>query len=123
MRERDFFLPPEAKADTVRRFVDSLDDGERESADELASELLLDGPLASCVVIIPVAAHQESQHIHHTVSEYARQDTSEPFTVIMFMNTSEGPNDAGVQATEAEFQRAKADFPNLDLCAGSTQPA
>ena len=103
------------KIGTIQEFIDSLPDHELEFAQEIAETLLDDGPLSPCVVIIPVAAHQEAHNVYHAVSEYARQDTTEPFSVVLFMNSTEEQDDPGVQKTLSEFNRAKNDFPALDV--------
>jgi hypothetical protein len=101
--------------DVSQAYLERLSDSEREAADYFSRRLTDAGPLASTVVIIPVAAQQESANIYHALSQYARQETDRSFTVVLGMNSPENLTSPAVQSSYSELNRARADFPNLDV--------
>jgi hypothetical protein len=72
--------------------------------------------LANTVVIIPVAAGQDADLIAHTVSEYSRQDSPDPFTLILGLNAPTSDKDSlQVQKTKNEAEQAKKSYPSVDI--------
>lgn len=80
-----------------------------------AEKLVEKTPLARYAVLIPVAAHQESPVIYHALGEYARQQAAEDFTVVLNMNWPVDADEEAVKRCYAELDRARQDFPHLDL--------
>lgn len=80
-----------------------------------AQHLLKDGPLPDTLVMIPVAAHQESNQIYGTLAQYANQRTKRPFSVVLNMNHPTGANMDDVNSSLSELNRARKDFPHLDI--------
>lgn len=73
-------------------------------------------PLARHLVMIPVAAHQESAQIKPAIAQYAKQLTEQPFTLILGLNSplTEAENPA-IDSTMAEVEAARNAYPNLDI--------
>lgn len=123
--EYDIFTPfidissTPTRLERAKVFIgDHLSANDLESADNFASELYRpDRPLSSTVVIIPVAAHQDAQLISHTMGEYAKQKTEEPFSVVLSLNAPWGES---LEEAEAEVERSKKQYPELDLRSTST---
>lgn len=85
----------------------------REDAETILAQ---GGPLAPTVVLIPVAAHQEAANIHRALSQYARQETTQPFSIVLNMNApSEDFDKASYEATLQEIERSKRAYPHLDV--------
>ena len=101
----------------VTAYLERLPGEELENATAMASELIEQGgPLAKTVVIVPVAAHQESAWIKPALSQYARQRTDTPFTVVLGLNCPAAEaDDTAVQQCIAATDQAKADHPELDV--------
>lgn len=73
------------------------------------------GALHEYTVLIPVAAHQESSVIYHTLQQLALQQTEIPFSVILNMNQPYESDEEAVSQTHKELARAKQDFQHLDI--------
>ncbi|USN96872.1 MAG: hypothetical protein H6797_01595 [Candidatus Nomurabacteria bacterium] len=93
----------------------------QENISYLASEFKReDTPLAPTCVLIPVAAHQESERIVPTMAEYAKQETDDPFSVVLYLNAPTTASYAEIRKAELAVARAKREFPHLDLRASKT---
>lgn len=97
------------------KYLRSLPEHEAQTTEQYADQLLSDGPLAPCTVIIPVAAKQEAHNILRSMSCYARQDTQEPFTVVLGLNADVPATDESVRPTLDAVEAAKTLYPELDL--------
>lgn len=73
------------------------------------------GPLAPHTVIIPVAAHQEAHTIYPAMAQYAKQVTDQPFSVVAYLNAPSTADERPIAASYDAFERARRDFPHLDL--------
>lgn len=73
-------------------------------------------PLARYLVMIPVAAHQESAQIKPAIAQYAKQMTDQPFTLILGLNSplTEAGNPA-IDKTMVEVGIAQNTYPDLDI--------
>jgi hypothetical protein len=120
----DLNIPPYDKNESFKRrrqiiyeYLNELDESEREIANGIADDLLEnDKPLANTVVIIPVAAQQEAAQIPKALESYAKQDTNEPFTVVLGLNHPLGRlQDPGINETEIAIDNARSEHPNLDV--------
>lgn len=75
-----------------------------------------DTPLAQTLVLIPVAAHQEASQIKNSLRLYANQQTSEPFTVILSLNSpTREANNPAIGETLAALRASQAEHPELDV--------
>jgi len=88
---------------------------EMNSLDAQSDEILREGPLANYAVLIPVAAHQEASSIYKTLGLYSKQQTREPFSVVLNMNYPFASDPLPIGESFAELARAKKDFPQLDV--------
>lgn len=66
-------------------------------------------------VLIPVAAHQDAAKIVPAMSEYARQDDADPFTIFMLLNYPADESFDKVGDAIIEVETAKRQFPQLDI--------
>jgi hypothetical protein len=80
------------------------------------------GTDSRAIVVMPVGAAQESENIYKALSLYAQQDeeAQRSTTVLMNVNWIEGAMDdplkrANIEKTFSEIERAKADFPSLNI--------
>ena len=105
------------RQERAARYCEELSLHDAQSAREICDELTRGGQaLANTVVVIPVAAGQEADLIAHTVSEYARQKSSGPFTLVLGLNSPSGEAESSlVIKTRSEVELAKRTFPKLDL--------
>lgn len=100
----------------VGNYLNRLGAFEQESANMTAAELRdSDKPLASTTVLIPVAAHQEAHNIENAVNQYANQQTSKPFSVLLYPNAPMDSDQDAVGATMDEMEKAKKAHPELDI--------
>lgn len=105
--------PPGRKARIESYLWDKADELCVDSAESLHNP---DKPLPNYGVLIPVAAHQESGRVYHSLSEYAKQEGADDFTVCLLFNYPADLEDSPqVEATMREFFRAQADFSQLDI--------
>ena len=75
-----------------------------------------DRPMASTAVLIPVAAAQESGRIGHSLAEYGKQTTDEPFTVFLLLNCPTDQMDSKpVADTYQQIANFKRLYPHLDV--------
>lgn len=89
---------------------------EREIANQHAADFHFeDRPLASTVVLIPIAAHQEAPNIANAALQYANQETDQPFSVLLYPNAPFGTSPSATDATLEEIELAKKAHPGLDL--------
>lgn len=106
-------------AEIISNYLDRLAPEEHVVAANLAAEFLqTDKPLANTIVLIPVAAHQEASNVYPALSQYARQQTDQPFSVLLHPNFPKNADMAAVEATQAQIAAAQADFPALDIRTG-----
>lgn len=101
----------------VADYLASLDERDLHHAEQIAQSIEKPGmPLASTLVLIPVAAHQEAGNIERSLRLYAEQTTGQPFSVILSLNgpASEASN-PGVAATLEAVARAQQHYPHLDV--------
>lgn len=98
----------------IEQYAAKIDD---ESSIHYDAEKLLEqgGSLAPYCVLIPVAAHQEPHMVYAALEQYARQTTTEPFSVVLSLNYPAGVDSRLVSETVKEVERAKLDFPHLDV--------
>lgn len=111
----DFYAPTRSEA--IHGYVERFDARDAASAQHIADEIIdQNQPLAKHLVLIPVAAHQESTQIEPALAQYANQITKQPFTVILGLNspTTEADN-PHILATSAAIDRAKKQHPDLDV--------
>jgi hypothetical protein len=117
----DFQVDPEER---IRVYVgDSMTEEDRLNAVHVAKSFKdTMRPMASTAVLIPVAAHQDSDLLFHTLGQYANQRGHGPFTMFLLLNA---PADiASVESTdlaEAEVDRAIAAYPELDVRSATIQ--
>jgi len=69
------------------------------------------------MINIPVAAAYEKGNIYKTLSLYAKQDSESlaKTQIVLSLNWKEGVDMDDVDATRAEVERARADFPQLNI--------
>jgi hypothetical protein len=100
----------------VADFLSKLSPEESTDAQRVAEEIASQSPLASTVVVIPVAAHQEAPQIANTLHQYARQRPYSPFSVVLGLNApAEKVNTPETQATVDEIEKARALHTHLDV--------
>ena len=88
---------------------------EQIGASDTAEQFQSDTPLGDVVALIPVAAHQEAPNVYRSLAQYARQDSLESFSVALLLNAPENADETQIAATIDEIERAKSDFPKLDV--------
>jgi hypothetical protein len=125
MMNRMEFEPSDAFADFdesdsekpfVVEYISEWSAEELAIADTIASQITEHKPLPPTVVIIPVAAHAESNNIVPALDQYAKQTTSNPFAVHLHMNWPQAyANSELVGQSFDEVARAKELFPYLDI--------
>ena len=102
---------------------DDMNGRDRQEAIDIASAFIDDEkPVAKTAVLIPVAAHQDSEYILPTLAAYAAQRGAEPFTVFLYLNAplvSSG-SDAVADAEQA-VDTSRELFPHLDVRSGATR--
>lgn len=106
------------RADVISSYIRTLPEKEFAHASENANLLYAQGGyLESLTAIIPVAAHQESpETIMHTISEFARQKNSGPFTIILGINHPSSQDDNPLIAQNLSvIDDAQTLFPDLDI--------
>ncbi len=74
-----------------------------------------DRPLEASVVLIPVAAAQDSALIYPALEQYAQSEKCLPFTIALNLNQPADVERDWIHAAQAEVDRAKEDFPLLDI--------
>ena len=69
------------------------------------------------MINIPVAAAYEKDNIYKTLALYAKQDSESlaKTQIVLSLNWKEGVDMADVEATRAEVERARTDFPQLNI--------
>jgi hypothetical protein len=72
-------------------------------------------PLPSTVVLIPVAAHTESELILPAMQQYSLQNNCAPFAVCLLLNHPKGASGAEVEKSVAAVEGAKRNFPSMDI--------
>lgn len=106
----------------VDNYLSKLGGMERENASTLAAEFQhKDKPLANTVVLIPIAAHQEAHNIQNAIAQYANQQTSQPFSILLYLNAPHDADRQSIDATLIELEKAKKDHTNLDLRVSSPE--
>jgi hypothetical protein len=110
------FKVEETRQEIVHNFLDNLGDLDKAYANDIASQIASDRPLAETVVIIPVAAHQEAAQIPTAIAQYARQLPVKPFSVVLGLNCADGYSDSSATAaTRQAVQDAQNRYPDLDI--------
>lgn len=106
-----------SRLEHTRDFLAQLPPDEQRTAQRIAHELQqTGGPLKDTVVIIPVAAHQESKQIAAALSQYAQQQSDRPFSVVLGLNSPEQQADSPeVTDSLAAVQQAQIDNPQLTI--------
>ncbi len=96
---------------------DGMNASDRDMAIAMATSFIdPNKPVAKTAVLIPVAAHQDSDVIIPTLGEYARQKTDSPFTVFLHLNAPFDSTDyKKVEAAEENVAKARELFPELDV--------
>jgi hypothetical protein len=73
-------------------------------------------PLANHLVIVPIAAHQEQRQVAPALAQYARQQTDQPFSVILGLNSpTHEIGNPGIDDTLEQIEHAKRQFPAVDI--------
>jgi hypothetical protein len=74
-------------------------------------------PETSIIVTMPVAAAHEMDNIYNTLQLYATQDkpSLDKTVILLNLNWADDANPQAVERTLAEVERAKIDFPNLQI--------
>ena len=116
-------VPPnryEAVQDYLRSV--SADERDRTMAEVIRPQIALPArPLARHVVCIPVAAHQESQWIAPALEQYAQQQDSEPFSVVLGLNSpTYQQGNVAIGETLRQVAMAKQRYPHLDVRSAMT---
>ncbi len=99
---------------------DGMTEQDREAAEQIARIFYRpDKPIESTVVLIPVAANQDADHVFPAMREYARQRNCDPFTVCLLFNypldnETDGASE-NVEKSTREIARAIDAFPHLDI--------
>lgn len=107
-----------SRQERVRAFLgDEVTAAEMEQAASIARDFSdTDTLMASTAVLIPVAAHQEAARILPAMSQYARQDTREPFTIFMLLNSPEDEAESpAVSESVRQVDIARRLYPELDI--------
>jgi len=109
----------DAKDQIINGYLDTLQAPEYEIASSIAEQITLVGkPLATTVVLAPVAAAAEAPVVAHALHEYAKQRTRRPFSVVLGFNIDDShssPDDPAVVACLRNASLAQAQHPNLDV--------
>ena len=75
------------------------------------------------VVCVPVAGHQEFENIYKTIESFSRQDIeNKKFEILLLVNVPEKLKEEKkkeIEATLSEIERAKKDFPGLQVMGAS----
>ncbi|MDB5186913.1 MAG: hypothetical protein JWM07_385 [Candidatus Saccharibacteria bacterium] len=101
----------------IDRYVASFDERDSHQA-QIIAESIADPhrPLARYQVLIPVAAHQEAAQIPLALEQYANQQTDQPFTVILGLNSPVSEcNNPHIDLTVTAINEARQRYPHLDL--------
>lgn len=92
---------------------DKVDEVSVESAKTLHNP---DRPLPEYGVLIPIAAHQESARVYHSMREYAKQEGASDFAICLHINyPADQADNPQVEATVEAVKQAQTDFPQLDI--------
>lgn len=108
------------REERMRVFVgDSMTESDRETAQIVATDFEdTTKHMEKTAVLIPVAAHQDADHIVHTMGEYAKQRHCDPFTIFLYLNapltTYAKDKNKTWNALEAVSQ-ARSLYPHLDI--------
>lgn len=119
----EFGLVPDAMFDdmqlsrkhNVENYLSRLTMNERDIVNMFAANMQPDKPLAPVSAIIPIAAHQEASNIIPALSQYAKQQTEEPFSIVLYPNMPDDGDLGKALKTIDEIEEAKAMFPHLDI--------
>lgn len=106
--------------------------GEIDTYIDSSTELRDLSPNTKAIVTIPVAASSEQENIYKTLTSYANQDELlDSTTILLHVNwfdrpkhgskTSQAEHEANIQKTFAEIERAKQDYPQLNVAIMQTQ--
>ena len=109
-------IPSHSLEQTRQAIVETyLNQHQSPIARELADDFQKETPIADTVVAIPVAAHQDSELIHHAVEQYAKQTDNHPFTVCLLLNAPETAQPDSWDIAASRARRAATHYPHLDL--------
>lgn len=72
-------------------------------------------PLAPMVSLIPVAAHQESQRIMPAMAEFAKQQSDNPLSILLYLNVPGNAEHQDFTSTMNAIALAKKTYPELDI--------
>lgn len=102
---------------TIDTYIDGFDTRDMAHARFIADSVQSNEQrLASSLVLIPVAAHQEAPQIAQTLEQYAMQETDQPFSVVLGLNSPSSEQDnPAIDATFAAIDNAKQCHPDLDV--------
>ena len=103
---------PQSVHDIVTSYTDNIGEPPQQLAGEILSQ---GGPLANYAVLIPVAAHQEADSIYPALEQYNRQVTTQPFSVVLYMNHPVTVDQNAISASYQQLHQAVNDFPDLDI--------
>jgi hypothetical protein len=114
-RTVDFSTP--TRREIVHAYVERFDVRDTSQAGRIADDIeMATKPLAEHLVLIPVAAHQEALQIMPALEQYAQQETKQPFSVILGLNSPTDEVDSpAIGATLEQVERAKQQFPHVDI--------
>ena len=101
----------------VADYLASFDERDLRCAEQIARAIEKPAtPLASTLVLIPVAAHQESGNIERSLRLYAEQATEQPFSVILSLNApANEQNNPHITASIEAVAHAQCHYPQLDV--------
>lgn len=112
-----YHFPQTSNKQNIEYFLaNKLNQSQREQATEIALDFYdPQHTLQSTVAFIPVAAHQESANIIPAISQYAKQQNNNPFSVLLLLNSPTSIDNAKVKDSLNACQEAKILYPNLDI--------
>ena len=115
--ERYVDIQPTPNEVVIGYIANNMSVNERERAVDNASKLFNPAKkIAATVALIPVAAHQEADRIVPAMTEYAKQVTSKPFSVVLFLNNPlEMDNSPEIKKTLDACHEVKKIYPELDF--------
>ena len=105
------------RAEALARYLENFSARDDVRAQHIMKSIMSPAqPLARHLVMIPVAAHQESAQIAPAITQYAKQTSDQPFTVVLGLNSPVAErNNPAITATMSEIESARSMYPHLDI--------
>ncbi|HET8884101.1 MAG TPA: hypothetical protein VFM68_01375 [Candidatus Saccharimonadales bacterium] len=115
--EAESLWRPPTRRQIIDTYVTHLNERDNLHGQHIADSIYDSGqPLASHLVLIPVAAHQEAAQIPQALDQYAQQQTDQPFSVVLGLNSpSSEQNNPEIDKTLAAIDHTKQRHPDLDI--------